>query len=182
MEGRDIHEAVEYMFKETKPVQLSLAEEYGDKLCYITGPDLEGLDETRGKRECGMIVEENIDNLYEKMDYILNPDCEEYNITALQNMYITTKNYTGLMLLLKKQYPWNLVDDYSLYTHCRNMVGRPITKSELSKIKYDMGALKKFYKKEDKKMKKKKGKYTIEFDDEKEKEKRKIKADELKIF
>ena len=59
---------------------------------------------------------------------------------------------------------YNLMNDMSLYSFCRQLVGNPITNEEYVKIRQDMKSIKKNMKHiQSKQTKKKKGVYSIDF-------------------
>lgn len=165
MLGRELHEVVGNIIKiEERPQEAQIANSYVMRTNYTTDelvgidPELVEIKDTPGKHK---LKGQELEKALTGIDYSYPENSEK--LSLLKQRAIEEKDYMYLFNHLRDTYPFNQIDDYILYQHARNIVGKPITTTEKFKIKADLNAIKKYWKKEAKKMKKKQGVYKIDF-------------------
>jgi len=161
---RDFHEVIGNIIKiEHRPQEIQKANSYIDKMDYIsqdlTGiePEFKDLDE----KQTITLKGDNLVKALNGVDYSYSTD--EDKLSIMKEQAIKDKDYMTIFEWLRETYPYSQMDDYILYQHARHMVGKPMTLTEKYKVKADLNSIKKFWKKENKKMKKKTGNYNIKF-------------------
>ena len=89
---------------------------------------------------------------------------EETKVNLIETMLIKDKDYWGLYDLYTETEPFNKLPKLTLYTYVRNLVNKPILKTEYDKINSDIKSIKKSMKAlKKKKYKKTHGKYYVNF-------------------
>jgi len=162
---RDFHEVIGNIIKiEDRPQEAQIANSYAIRTNYTTDelvgidPDLVEVKITSGKHK---LSADSLDKALNGVDYSYPEETKK--LSLLKQKAIDEKDYMFIFNHLRDTYPFNQIDEYILYQHSRNMVGRPMTTTEKFKVKADLNAIKKYWKKEAKKMKKKQGVYKIDF-------------------
>lgn len=162
---REFHEVIGDIIKiDLRPQEIQKANSYLHKMDYISDemcgfePDIVNLEE---KKSTITLKGENLERAITGIDY--NYSTDEDKLSILKEQAIKDKDYMSIFNWLRETYPFNQMDDYILYQHARHMVGKPMTATEKYKIRADLNSIKKFWKKEGKKMKKKSGQYNITF-------------------
>lgn len=162
---RDYHEVIGDIIKiDTRPQDIQKASSYLHKMNYISEemcgiePDLVNLEE---KKSTITLKGENLEKAISGVDY--NYSTQEDKLSILKEQAIKDKDYMSIFEWLRETYPYSQIDDYILYQHARHIVGKPMTLTEKYKVRADLNSIKKFWKKENKKMKKKSGQYNITF-------------------
>lgn len=157
---RDYHEVVGNILKIEMNEDFRLGNALIDRIPFnYIGEQEENFKEVSDYNPLAM-TEEELRALIPKLNFNL-PDTK---LRLVEKGFIEKKNYWELYELYKGEYPFNLMNDMSLYSYCRSIVGMPMTNDEFVKIRKDMKSIKKNMKHiNSKQIKKKKGVYSIDF-------------------
>lgn len=107
-------------------------------------------------------VVETEEDFYTQLQFN-TPNKEDTNM--MEKILIEQKNYWGLYQMYLKTEPFKRLPKLSLYSFVRSLVGKPVLKSEYTKITNDIKSIKKSMKqlKKKTKMKKQNGDYCCNF-------------------
>lgn len=105
---------------------------------------------------------ELVDDYFSKLQFN-TPNYDNTNM--MEKILIEQKNYWGLYQMYLNTEPFKRLPKLSLYSFVRSLVGKPVMKSEYTKINNDVKAIKKSMKqiKKKTKMKKQTGDYCCNF-------------------
>lgn len=155
---RDYHEVIGKVIKFEMNEDMRLGQELLNRIPY----NFIGEQEKIKKEDYNPLAmsETELQELIPRMNFNL-PDT---NLRFMEKQFIENKDYWSLFDLLKNEHPYNLTNDFSVYTYCRALCGMEVSVEEHRKINQDLKTLKKGMKLlNKKKIKKEKGVYSVNF-------------------
>jgi len=161
--NRDYHEAIGSVIPVQLNKELQLGNSLLSKIPHNAVEDAKNMAIEKTENPNKMTLDE-IKKLIPKLNYNLPEEKEETKL--MERIFIDTHNYWGLYEIYINKYPYNLVNPFVIYTYCRNLCGKPMTKNEYTKITMDLKSIKKSIKhieQKDIKYKKKAGSYKVDF-------------------
>tara|TARA_R100000700_G_C3177297_1_gene152430 strand:- start:2701 stop:3225 length:525 start_codon:yes stop_codon:yes gene_type:complete len=157
---RDYHEVVGKLIKFEMTEEMRLGQELLSRIPYNYIGEQEELFKNKTDLNPLAMSEEDLSALIPKLNF----NMPETKLRFMEKLFIEKKDYWSLFELIKDEHPYNLTNDFAVYTYCRQLCGMPVTNEEHRKIQQDLKTLKKGMKQiENKKMKKKKGVYSVKF-------------------
>ena len=163
---REIHEVIEngIVKVDCRPQEAQKGQFYVNKMGY-EDKILEGitpdLDDMEDKNPTYKLRGKALINAYNGIDY--NYPEHQKKLSLLKTKALHEQDYMTILDFLRSTYTYNQIDDFILYKYARTLVGKPLTTTEQMRIKGDISSIKKYWKKQNKKMKKKEGQYKVEF-------------------
>jgi len=158
--NRDFHETVGHIIKIEINDDLRLGNELVNRIPYNYIGEQEQLFKTQTDLNPLAMSEEELKNLIPKLNFNL-PDTK---LRLMEKKFIDNQDYWSLYELIKDMHPYNLTNNFAVYSYCRSLCRLPLMADEYKKINQDLKSLKKSMKKiKNKNMKKLHGKYEIKF-------------------
>ena len=158
--NRDYHEIVGPIIKIEMNEDLRLGNELITRIPYNYIGEQEDIFKTQNDLNPLAMSEEELKKLIPKLNFNL-PDTK---FKLMEKKFIDNQDYWSLFELLKDMHPYNLTNNFAVYSYCRSLCRLPIMPEEYKKINQDIKILKKNMKKiKNKNMKKSHGNYEIKF-------------------
>ena len=130
--NRDYHETIQKII----PVNVNSDFRTGDY--YLSKIPYNQVEEMKNtKKDLNKVSLDEMKILLPKLNFNL-PDS---NFKLMEKYYVDNGDYWGLYDFLINKYPFNLMSKYALYKYCRNLVNKPMTPNEITKIKLDIKAI-----------------------------------------
>tara|TARA_R110002020_G_scaffold165110_3_gene352426 strand:- start:5886 stop:6377 length:492 start_codon:yes stop_codon:yes gene_type:complete len=157
---RDYHEVVGKIIKFEMNNEMRLGQELLNRIPYNYIGEQEELFKKQGDYNPLAMSDTDLEALIPKLNFNL-PDTK---LRLMEKRFIEKKDYWNLFELIKDEHPYNLTNDFAVYTYCRALCGMPVSPEEHRKINQDLKTLKKGMKQiNKKKIKKENGVYSINF-------------------
>jgi len=157
---RDYHEVVGKIIKFEMNNEMRLGQELLNRIPYNYIGEQEELFKKQGDYNPLAMSDTDLEALIPKLNFNL-PDTK---LRLMEKKFIENKDYWNLFELIKDEHPYNLTNDFAVYSYCRSMCRLPIMADEYKRINQDLKSLKKSMKKiKSKSMKKLHGNYEIKF-------------------
>lgn len=158
--NRNFHEVVGPIIKFEMNEDLRLGNELVHRIPYNFIGEQEELFKTQTDYNPLAMSEDELKKLIPKLNFNL----PETKLRFMEKKFIDKQDYWSLYELLKDMHPYNLTNNFAVYSYCRALCRLPIMAEEHRKINQDLKTLKKAMKKiKNKNMKKKHGNYEIKF-------------------
>jgi len=158
--NRNFHEIIGPIIKFEINEDLRLGNELVHRIPYNYIGEQEEVFKNQTDHNPLAMTEHDLKKLIPKLNFNL----PETKLRLMEKKFIDNQDYWSLYELLKDMHPYNLTNDFAVYSYCRSMCRLPIMADEYKRINQDLKSLKKSMKKiKSKSMKKLHGNYEIKF-------------------
>jgi hypothetical protein len=158
--SREYHEAVGNIVKVDLNKDIALGQALLDRVPYNYIDEQEESFKVVSDDNPLAMTEDELMKLIPKINFNL-PDSD---IRMAEKMMIEQGNYWDLLELKQQEYPFNMIPKMQLYTYCRALCNKEMSKEEMMRIKADIKFIEKNQKKlKDLKFKKEKGDFWVNF-------------------
>ena len=158
--NRNFHEIIGPIIKIEMNDDLRLGNELVHRIPYNYIGEQEEVFKNQTDHNPLAMTEHDLKKLIPKLNFNL----PETKLRLMEKKFIDNQDYWSLYELIKDMHPYNLTNDFAVYSYCRSMCRLPLMAEEYKRINQDLKSLKKSMKKiKNKSMKKLHGNYEIKF-------------------
>jgi len=158
--NRNFHEIIGPIIKFEINEDLRLGNELVHRIPYNYIGEQEEVFKNQTDHNPLAMTEHDLKKLIPKLNFNL----PETKLRLMEKKFIDNQDYWSLYELIKDMHPYNLTNDFAVYSYCRSMCRLPLMADEYKRINQDLKSLKKSMKKiKNKSMKKLHGNYEIKF-------------------